>query len=136
MHHCRPSSAWGASDDAVPSGCYSALTMVSPLKSPRRIVDPDGTVHVGWFDGPFVETNLSEAPIRHLLSPLRGTSLAFVERAYRRWRLKRWHYTSVVTDRTFFACAVVDLGYMGNAFAYVVDRQTGEKHEHNALAPL
>jgi hypothetical protein len=110
--------------------------MVSPTKSPGRIVDPDGTVHVGWFDGPFAETNLAEAPVRHLLSPLRGTSLAFVERAYRRWRLKRWHYTSVVTDRVFFACAVVDLGYVGNAFAYVVDRQTGEKHEHNALAPL
>ena len=110
--------------------------MVSPLPTPRRVVEADGTVHVGWFDSPFPEMNLPAAPIRHALSPLRSGALDFVERGYRRWRLKRWLYTSVVTERVLFACAVVDLGYVGNAFAYVVDRQTGTKHEHNALAPL
>ncbi len=109
---------------------------VSPTPTPRRVVETDGTVHVGWFDGPFAEMNLAEAPIDHALSPLRTGSLGFVERSYRRWRLKRWLYTSVTTERVLFACAVVDLGYIGNAFAYVVDRQTGAKHEYNTLAPL
>ena len=104
--------------------------------TPPRIVERDGTVHVGWFDRPFADANLADAPCAHLLAGLRDTPLSLLERSFRRMRLKQWHYTSIVTDRLMFACAVVDAGYVGNAFAYVVDRETGAKHEYNTLAPL
>jgi hypothetical protein len=107
----------------------------APEPTPHRIVEPDGTVHTGWFARPFDVANLEEAPAEHLLSKLRGTPFDLLERGARRWRLKQWHYTSIVTDRMLFACAIVDAGYIGNAFAYVVDRASKRKQEYSVLTP-
>ncbi len=95
-----------------------------PLPTPRRIVEPGGAVHVGWFERPFVEPNLQELP--------RGRW----QRVWSKLRLKQWQYTSVASDDVFFACAVVDVGYVGNAFAYVVDRHSGRCFEWSTLSPL
>lgn len=110
--------------------------MDQPLPTPEAIVEPNGFVNVGWFDKPFRLANLQAAPIEHALSGLRDGPLSGIEAAYRRMRLKRWHYTSVASPDVFFACAIVDAGYVGTAFAYVVDRRTGEKHEWTTLLPL
>jgi hypothetical protein len=110
--------------------------MQRPAPTPPRIVDADGRVHVGWFDRPFEDANLQDAPSAHLLGGLRGTPLSLLERGFRRMRLKQWHYTSVATPQIFFACAVVDAGYAGNAFAYVVERASGRCFEWSTLAPL
>ena len=107
----------------------------APMSTPARIVESDGRVHTGWFDRPFVDASLDAAPVVHPLSRLRGTPFAPIERAFSALRLKQWHYTSVVTDKLLFACAVVDAGYLGNAFAYVVCRQTGETYEYSTLTP-
>lgn len=106
-----------------------------PRPTPERIVEPDGTVHTGWFERPFLDASLEHAPVVHPLSGLRGTPFQALERMFRAQRLKEWHYASVVTDKVLFGCAVVDAGYAGNAFAYLVDRATGEKHEYSALTP-
>lgn len=103
--------------------------------TPARIVEGE-RVHEGWFERPFVDANLEQAPSRHLLSGLRGGPLGVLERPFRRMRLKQWHYTSVVTDDVFFACAIVDAGYVGTAFAYVVDLRTGRCIEYTTLRPL
>jgi hypothetical protein len=107
----------------------------APTPTPPRIVEADGTVHTGWFAQPFEVANLDEAPAQHLLSGLRGTPFDMFERGMRRWRLKQWEYVSVVTDRVLFACAIVDAGYVGNAFAYVVDRLSKKKQEYSTLTP-
>lgn len=107
----------------------------TPLPTPDAIVETSGFVHTGWFERPFRRANLTDAPIEHALSGLRGR-LGGVERAFRRMRLKRWHYTSVAGPDVFFACAIVDAGYIGTAFAYVVDRRSGEMHEWTTLLPL
>jgi Protein of unknown function (DUF2804) len=42
------------------------------------------------------------------------------------WRLlhhKSWHYVSIAGPRIVFAMAIVNLGWVGSAFAYVFDRQ-------------
>lgn len=109
--------------------------MSQPLPTPDAIVEPTGFVNTGWFEQPFRRANLPDAPIEHALSSLRGR-LGGVERAFRRMRLKRWHYTSVAGPDVFFACAIVDAGYLGTAFAYVVDRKSGEMHEWTTLMPL
>lgn len=92
--------------------------------TPARIVEPGGRVHVGWFDRPFVEANLQDLP--------RG----LWRRSWSKLRLKQWHYSSVASPELFFACAVVDVGYVGNAFAYLVDRKTGRCFEWSTLSPL
>lgn len=38
------------------------------------------------------------------------------------WRRKEWQYLSVTTDAWFLGLALVQTGYVGNLFAYVVDR--------------
>src|SRR5688572_10554932 len=96
--------------------------------TPDRIVEGDH-VHVGRFDRPFRVVNLEEAPAAHLFSRLRGGRLAGVERAWRRMRLKQWHYASVATPRLFLGAVVFDAGYVGMGFAYVVDRKTGHVRE-------
>jgi hypothetical protein len=110
--------------------------MSQPLPRPERIVEDDGGVHVGWFDGPIGHPNLESAPAHHSLAGLRGTRLDALERAYRRLRLKRWHYTSVAGERTFFACVVLDAGYAATGIAYIVDRRSGARHEWSILAPF
>jgi len=119
------------------------MKSLAPLPTPDRIVDLDGRVHTGWFERPFTLVNLEDAaPFAHAreggglvgawLARRRGSP---IERKARALALKRWHYTSVVSDRILFGCAVVDVGYVGNAFAYVVDRVTGRKHEYSTLTP-
>ena len=54
-----------------------------------------------------------------------------------RFRLKEWHYTALTTERWFVAFAVVQLGYLANAFCYVVDRRNpSRRREWSALSPL
>lgn len=54
-----------------------------------------------------------------------------------KYRLKEWHYHSLVTDQWFLGLAVVQLGYLANAFCYLVDRKDpGRKYEYEALLPL
>ncbi len=51
-------------------------------------------------------------------------------------RRKRWHYLSFSSDRYFVALALVDLGYLGNAFVYVIDRESGQMLQTEAVVPL
>ena len=54
-----------------------------------------------------------------------------------RLRLKEWSFLSVTSDRWFLAFAVVQLGYVGNAFCYLVDRRDPSRAwEHDAITPL
>jgi hypothetical protein len=103
-----------------------------PLATPPRIVEGD-RVHTGWFRGPIAEPNLEAAP---LAMPLGLSPRGRFGAVWRRMRLKQWHYTSVVDDRVLFACAVVDAGYVGNAFAYLVERASGRFYEYSTLQPL
>jgi hypothetical protein len=111
--------------------------VIDRLPTPDRIVDA-GHVHVGRFERPFRLVNLEEAPARHLLAPLRGRGLglAGVEKAWRRMRMKQWHYASIATPRLFLGAVVFDAGYVGVGFAYVVDRKTGHAREWSKTVPL
>ncbi len=54
-----------------------------------------------------------------------------------RFRLKEWSFISVTTDDWFLAFALVHLGYLGNVFAYLVDRHDPSRAwEHEALTPF
>jgi hypothetical protein len=55
----------------------------------------------------------------------------------RRMRLKEWHYFSVASERLFLAFGLVQLGYVANAFLYLVDRkQPTVAREYEALSVL
>jgi hypothetical protein len=53
-----------------------------------------------------------------------------------RLRLKEWHYVSLTTERWFVGLALAQLGYVANAFCYVVDRRApSQRREYEALSP-
>lgn len=58
-------------------------------------------------------------------------------KGWKRYRLKEWHYVSFTTDEWFVAVGLVQLGYIGSMFSYVVDRlQQRPAVEYGALSPL
>ncbi len=85
-----------------------------PLEAPpASIVDPDGAPQYGMFAGP-----LGTVSFDRLRSPLARS---------RTWRLKhhkRWVYVLLTARHHIIATAIVQLGYVANAFIVVVDRRT------------
>jgi hypothetical protein len=58
-------------------------------------------------------------------------------RGLRRLRQKEWHYSAFTTGRWFVGFGLVQLGYVANAFVYVVDRERPDRpSEHEAMSPL
>ncbi len=79
---------------------------------------------------------MAQAPASHPFGFLRHSPLRGLERRLRKFRLKQWHYTSLASERMLFACAIVDAGYVGKVFAYLVDRQSGQVYEWDRTVPL
>ena len=58
-------------------------------------------------------------------------------RLAQRFRLKEWFYGAVSSERLFVAVGLVQLGYVANAFAYVVDRERPSRAmEYEAMSLL
>ena len=92
--------------------------MNQPLATPPASLFDGAHANVGRFSGPIPIVNLG------------GPGLE-------RFRLKEWHYTAVTTERHFVAFAIVQLGYVANFFAYVVDRRRPSRsHVVEHLIPL
>lgn len=53
-----------------------------------------------------------------------------------RLRLKEWCYQSVATPEVWLAFAIAQLGYVAQAFVYVIDRRTGQRFSAEFLSPL
>lgn len=86
---------------------------------PARAVDAAGAIAYGRYRRPIPWPNVAAR------GPLG------------RFRLKEWHYTSLVTDELFVAFGLVQLGYLANAFCYVVERDApGRPWQYEAIAPL
>ncbi|MSQ81428.1 MAG: DUF2804 domain-containing protein [Myxococcales bacterium] len=97
-----------------------AVTPVLPAVPPT-IFDASGAIADGVYRGTIADANLKAS--RWPLS----------------WRQKEWHYLSAVTDRHLVAVAVVQLGYLANSFAYVVELTGPSDHQpwqFEGLSPL
>ena len=94
------------------------------LHEASPLLDAQGNlVQVGWARQPLLDCNL-EAARFYALRPLQ------------RLRIKRWDYYGVTTPTHFYSFTLADLGYAGQAFAYVVDFETGKYHEEALTLPL
>lgn len=62
------------------------------------------------------------SPQGQLLDGVYSTGVMDPQLPSPRFRLKEWHYASVVTGEWFLAFAVVQVGYLANLFVYWVDR--------------
>lgn len=91
--------------------------MLPPLENhPPRSLRRAGGWAFGRYRHPIEDPSLGAAP---------------------RFRTKEWHYHSVVSEEWFLGVAVVQLGYVANAFLYLVERaDPARRREHEALSPL
>ena len=94
------------------------MTSVPTLKDAPRALFVDDRWQLGVYRTPFAEVEMSRE-------------------AWKRFRLKEWHYVSFTTDEWFVALGLVQLGYVANLFSYVVDRSHAARTvENGILSPL
>ncbi len=106
---------------------------------PPRALDDAGRPRYGAYAGVLAGADLKEAHAEGLgprvgAAP-RGGILGRAFLAARRLRHKRWLYVGVFGERAFVGAAVLDLGYLGGAFAYAGDRASGELAETSWMLP-
>jgi hypothetical protein len=94
------------------------LCQLSPL-----LDDRGNLVQVGWARQPLLDCNLENARF-------------YAFRPLQRFRIKRWDYYGITTPTHYFSFTLADLGYAGQAFAYVVSLATGDYHEETLTIPL
>ena len=94
------------------------------LGEPSPLLDDEGNlIQVGWARQPLLDCNLEAARFYAL-------------RSLQRFRIKRWDYYGLTTPTHFYSFTLADLGYAGQAFAYVVDLEAGTYHEQTLTLPL
>jgi len=102
--------------DTILSGEDAVSTRPLP-EAPGSLL-AEGQFQTGVYRTPFAEVELSAA-------------------GWRRFRLKEWHYVSFTTAEWYVALGLVQLGYIGSLFAYVVDRAGGSSAvEFGAMSPM
>ncbi|MBW2463583.1 MAG: DUF2804 domain-containing protein, partial [Deltaproteobacteria bacterium] len=78
----------------------------------------DGQWQFGIYRTPFVRVELPAGGLRRL-------------------RLKEWQYVSLTTDDWYVAVGLVQAGYIGSVFVYVVDRSRADAAvEYRSLSPF
>lgn len=100
-----------------PAPALSASSPLEPDPPPR--VAHAGKLLAGRYRGPIRDPRLESAAFKQALA--------------RRVRLKSWHYLSLTHERFFLGLGVVQLGYAGNVFLYVVDRHRPGRHDELSL---
>jgi hypothetical protein len=94
------------------------------ILEPSSLLDEEGNlVQVGWARQPLLDCNLESANFYRL-------------RSLQRFRLKRWDYYGVTTPTHYYSFTLADLGYAGQAFAYVVGFEERTYHEETLTIPL
>jgi hypothetical protein len=98
--------------------------MQTELTQPGPLLQLDGHLaQIGWSRHPLFDCNLESARF-YALRPLQ------------RFRIKRWDYYAVFSQRRFFSATIADLGYAGNLFVYTMDFETGDLHEEGLVVPF
>lgn len=88
------------------------------------LLDQQGDLlQVGWARQPLLDCNLESAHFYRI-------------RPFQRFRIKRWDYYGVTTPTHYYSFTLADLGYAGQAFAYVVDFEARIHHEETLTIPL
>ena len=99
-------------------------------------VDENGAFRFGRYEQPFERLNFHEADLSDVSGWWGRPQSGWLGRTVRRMRLKKWHYVGICHPEYYLCAAVADLGYVGNTFCYLVERESGECYQTEALLPL
>jgi hypothetical protein len=109
------------------------MTVSDLLSAPPTLVDARGAPHEGAFSGTIPRTSLEHATVPGLGVLDR---LDAARKVLRGLRLKRWRYVGIFRDDLVLASAVVDVGYLGVAFAYAAEGEHVVARGWNAPAAI
>lgn len=98
-------------------------------RQPDQIVDSQGKVQLGIFPATVTRINGREADYRTPMGKPGGGWR-------RRFHYKQFQYFGIISDSLMAGCALADTGWLGLAFFYLFDPETGELTEHTFRSPL
>jgi Domain of unknown function (DUF2804), C-terminal/Domain of unknown function (DUF2804), N-terminal len=116
-----------------PGKAFALLEQVERkmLKSPpERLINKSGRPNLGVYASPISGLNLDDFDFRRL----RRFPFSLSEKMSKLLK-KRWQYVGVFDENLVAGAAVVDLSYMGNAFAFVYLREQKRQVEMDLLDP-
>ncbi|NNM51148.1 MAG: DUF2804 domain-containing protein [Pseudomonadales bacterium] len=87
--------------------------------TPDSLINPDGTVNLGWWQTPFNALGLDDLQVPDPMGGVRARYTRF-------WRFKRWEFWCLDSAQSMVGLALVDLGYAWSVFAYVYDKATSQ----------
>lgn len=97
---------------------------------PEKLIDETGKPAFGLYNAPIANLNLGDFDFRQI--PRMFFSIFKKTAGLAK---KRWQYLGVVDDNLVIGVAVIHLGYLGSAFAYVYRKDTKELKELNIVDP-
>jgi len=103
---------------------------------PGRSVDPLAPQHEITERGPLLAGGGRLAEPGWARRPLLTANLGAVRGVAGRFRLKRWDYYGIWAPDLYVSATLTNLGYVGMAFAYVVDLTNDSEVEDTRLTPL
>ncbi len=99
-------------------------------RPPEKLIDENGKPAFGVYNGPIGNLNLDDFDY----TQLRRFPFTLFKKTAGLTR-KRWQYLGVVDDNLVIGVAVIHLGYIGSAFAYVYRKDKKELTELNIVDP-
>lgn len=98
-----------------------------PVLAMRKLLDPPPSVLSASTGAPM------DGSFR---GPLPRVDLSSVDGAlFRLAHHKKWTYVGIATDEVYVAVAIVDLGYVANAFAFAFEKGSGMLFDRSSLGP-
>lgn len=99
------------------------------MDTPDKLIDEGGNARLGVFSSPVREINAGDFDLRTPMGSRRG-ALA------RRLALNRFQFLGGVSEQLLFGCAIVDIGYVAQAFLYLYEPPTKRFTEWSLRSPL
>ncbi|WP_394204701.1 DUF2804 domain-containing protein [Shewanella waksmanii] len=106
-----------------------AAPILTSVEAPTSLVDEQGKVIFGHFDGPV--TTLGQKDF-HYKTCMDSDASKWAKH----FHYKQFQFVSIVTPHYIIGVALADIRYLGSAFCYLYDIKRGKLLESNWLKPL
>lgn len=99
------------------------------MQPPKNLIDSNGRVTLGMFDGPVAQINHSDYQLQTPMGKRVGS-------LRRHLAYNQFQFFGVVSDSLLMGCAIIDIKYISSAFIYFFHPPTGTLIERSFKLPL
>ena len=107
-----------------------------PRPAPPTVVDDAGHFRFGTYTTPVFTPDFGPARVSDMHGFIGAPHRSGLGGWMRSMRLKEWHHVTLITEEYVITAAIVQLGYVGNAFCRVFERDTGTCLQFERLLPF